>query len=152
MKQSSSWETNSRSATNEISQLLWNLKVHYRVTWALHWSLPWTTWIQSTPSHFISLTSKKVKVKLSLCFFFNWSPRCEGVLGKWRYRSTHSLTSAIDGGELSASRPGRFIPRGRVPDTHWIGGWVDRRAGLDAMVKRKIPSLFRDSNHRLSSP
>jgi len=24
--------------------------------------------------------------------------------------------------------------------THWIGGWVGPRAGLDAMVKRKIPS------------
>jgi len=33
----------------------------------------------------------KVKVKLSLCFFFNWAPRHEGVLGEWRYSSTHSL-------------------------------------------------------------
>jgi hypothetical protein len=29
----------------------------------------------------------------------------EGVLGEWRYSSTHSLTSALDGGEWSASRP-----------------------------------------------
>jgi len=28
------------------------------------------------------------------------------------------LTSALDGGEWSASRPGRFIPRERAPDTH----------------------------------
>jgi hypothetical protein len=49
---------------------------------------------------------KQVKVKLSLCF--NWAPCHEGVVGEWRYSSTHSLTSAIDGGELSASRPGRF--------------------------------------------
>jgi len=28
----------------------------------------------------------------------------------------------------------------RTPDTHRKGGWVGPRAGLDAMVKRKIPS------------
>jgi hypothetical protein len=30
------------------------------------------------------------------------------------------LTSALDGGEWSASRPSRFIPRERAPGTHWI--------------------------------
>jgi hypothetical protein len=39
-------------------------------------------------------TQVKVYVKLSLCF--NWVPRHEDVLGEWRYRSTHSLTSALD--------------------------------------------------------
>jgi hypothetical protein len=29
----------------------------------------------------------------------NYAPRQEGVLGEWRYSSTHSLTSALDGGE-----------------------------------------------------
>jgi hypothetical protein len=41
-----------------------------------------------------------------------------------------SLTSALDGGEWSASRPGRFTPRERNPGTHWIGGWVGPRAVL----------------------
>jgi hypothetical protein len=50
------------------------------------------------------------------------------------------LTSALDGGEWSASRPGRFTPRERAPSTHWLGGWVGPRAILDAEVKRKIPS------------
>jgi hypothetical protein len=36
--------------------------------------------------------------------------------------STHSLASALDGGEWSASHPGRFTPRERDPGTHWIGG------------------------------
>jgi hypothetical protein len=36
------------------------------------------------------------------------------------------LTSALVGGEWSASRPARF-----TPGTHWIGGWVGPRAGLD---------------------
>jgi hypothetical protein len=77
----------------------------------------------------------KIKVKLSLCF--NWAPRHEGVLGEWWYSSTHSLTSALDGGEWSASRPGRFTPRERASGTHWIGGWVGPRTGLDAVVKKK---------------
>jgi len=36
--------------------------------------------------------------------------------------------------------PGGFTPRGRAPGTHWIRGWVGPRAGLDAVVKRKIPN------------
>jgi hypothetical protein len=34
------------------------------------------------------------------------------------------LTPALDGGEWSASRPGRFTRRERAPVTHWIGCWV----------------------------
>jgi hypothetical protein len=33
------------------------------------------------------------------------------VLGEWKYSSTHSLTSALDVGEWSNSRSGRFTPR-----------------------------------------
>jgi hypothetical protein len=35
-----------------------------------------------------------------------------------------------------------------APDTHWIGGRVGSRAALDAVVRRKIPSLRRESNPR----
>jgi hypothetical protein len=45
----------------------------------------------------------------------------------------HSLTSALDGGEWSDSRPGCFTPKERVSGTHWIGGWVGLRTGLDAV-------------------
>jgi hypothetical protein len=62
------------------------------------------------------------------------------------------LTSALDGCEWSASRAGRFTPKERDPGTHWVGGWVDSSAGLDAVVKRKIPSPCRDSNLRSSRP
>jgi hypothetical protein len=82
------------------------------------------------------------------CAFSNSALRHEGVLGEWRYISTHSLTSALDGGEWSASRPGRFTPSERDPGTHWIGGWVGPRAVLDAVVKRKISSPRRESNPR----
>jgi hypothetical protein len=44
------------------------------------------------------------------------------IYGEW--------TSVLDGGEWSASLPGRF-----TPGTHWIGGWVGSRAGLDAVNK-----------------
>jgi hypothetical protein len=56
------------------------------------------------------------------------------------YRSSHSLTSALDGPKWSASRPCRFTPRERAPGTHWIEGCVSPRAVLDAVVNRKIPN------------
>jgi hypothetical protein len=90
------------------------------------------------------------KVKLSLCF--NCAPCHESVLDEWRYSSTHSLTSALDGGEWPALRPGRFTTTGRANVILWIGSWVGPRAGLNAVVKRKIPSPCRDSNPRLSKP
>jgi hypothetical protein len=67
---------------------------------------------------------------------------------EWRYSSTHSLTSELDGHEWSASLPDRFTPRERALGTHWIGGWVGPKACLDAVVKRKIPSSRRESNPR----
>jgi hypothetical protein len=51
------------------------------------------------------------------------------------------LTSALVGGEWSASRPGRFTPAERAPVTHGVGGWVDPRAGLDDVEKRKFLTL-----------
>jgi hypothetical protein len=62
---------------------------------------------------------------------------------------THAFcTPTLDGGEWTASRPGRFTPMGRTPGTYWLGGWVGPRAVLDAVVKRKIPSPRRESNPR----
>jgi hypothetical protein len=82
-------------------------------------------------------------VELSLYFFFNSSPCHEDVLEKWRYSSTHTLTSALTGGEWSGSRrPGRFTPRERAPGTHWIGGWVGPRAVLDIILKYILGKEF----------
>jgi len=88
-------------------------------------------------------------VKLSL--WFKWEPRLESVL-EWSYNSTHSFTSTLDGGEWSASRPDRFTPKERTSGAHWIEGWVGPRAGLDVVVKRKIPRPCRDSIFRSYSP
>jgi hypothetical protein len=54
------------------------------------------------------------------------------------------LTSALVGGEWSASRPGHFTPGEKVRGTHWIGGWVSPRTNLDDMEERKflpVPGL-----------
>jgi hypothetical protein len=56
-------------------------------------------------------------------------------MGECMYIYTYFSTLALVGGEWSASRPRRFTPEERVPGTHWIGGWVDPRAGLDDMEK-----------------
>jgi hypothetical protein len=53
------------------------------------------------------------------------------------------LTSALDGSEYSASRPGRITPAERAPGTHWIRGWVGPRASLDtAGAKGKRTFIF----------
>jgi hypothetical protein len=62
------------------------------------------------------------------------------------------LTSTLDGGEWSASRSSRFNHRERTPGTHWIGDWVGPRAGLDTVVKRKIPCPCRDTNPPIIQP
>jgi hypothetical protein len=51
------------------------------------------------------------------------------------------LTSALSESEWSTSRPGRFSPGEIAHGAHWIGGWVDPRADLDDMEKRKLLTL-----------
>jgi hypothetical protein len=58
------------------------------------------------------------------------------------------LTSALVGGEWSVSRPGRFTPGERAPDTHWIEVWVDLTACLDYVEKR----TFLNSNPSVVQP
>jgi hypothetical protein len=62
------------------------------------------------------------KVELSL-FLIHYISRHKMA---WRYRSTHFLTLAIDGGECSVSQPGRFPPPpGEItPITQRIGDYL----------------------------
>jgi hypothetical protein len=43
------------------------------------------------------------------------------------------LTSALVGGEWSASLPCGFTPGERASGTHWIEGWVGPRASLETV-------------------
>jgi hypothetical protein len=52
------------------------------------------------------------------------------------------LTSALVAGEWSVSRLCPFTPGERAPGTHWIGGWVDPRARLDDVEKRRFLNLL----------
>jgi hypothetical protein len=54
------------------------------------------------------------------------------------------LTSALAGGEWSASRPCHCTTGERAPGTLWIGRWVNPTAGLDDVEKKKfltVPGL-----------
>jgi hypothetical protein len=51
------------------------------------------------------------------------------------------LTSALDGGELSASRLCHFTPGEGAPGICCIGGWVGPRVSLDTVEKRKNLAL-----------
>jgi hypothetical protein len=51
------------------------------------------------------------------------------------------LTSALDGGEWSLSRPDRFTPRERALGIYWIGCWVGpkSRSGRGGEKKNSQP-------------
>jgi len=51
------------------------------------------------------------------------------------------LTSTLDGNEWSASRPGHSTPQEIAPDTHWIGGWVGPRSGVDTKSSQLLLGL-----------
>jgi hypothetical protein len=76
-------------------------------------------------------TVKKNEVKLSLCLIN--SELCHEDLRGSESIAPPFLTLALDGGECSASCPGRF-----TLGTHWMGSWVGPRTGLDAVEVRKI--------------
>jgi hypothetical protein len=54
--------------------------------------------------------------------------------GERIYSSYSFMTSALDGGEWSASRPGRAL----APGSYWTGGWLGLRGGLDREARVKI--------------
>jgi hypothetical protein len=41
----------------------------------------------------------------------------------------------------SVSRPGLFTPGEIAPGTHWKGGWMGPRTGLDDVERRKFLTL-----------
>jgi hypothetical protein len=57
----------------------------------------------------------------------------------------HDL-GARGGWVVSVTPRPRFTPGERTPDTHWTGGWVGPRAGLNTEARGKINCLSRGSN------
>lgn len=102
--------------------------------------------------HFIHRTMKEetciqlleLKVKLSM-----WQP--------WRYRGRleiqlHSFfTLALDGVGWWTSHPSRFTPTHSTYSIHWVGGWVDCKAGMDILENRIVSGNRWELNLRLSS-
>jgi hypothetical protein len=102
---------------------------------------------KSWQKHFtFHISYKKGKMfKLSLCLTKYHAMK---TIGGVEVQLHAFLTSALDGGEWSASHPGCFTPGERAPGTHCIGGGVGSRAILDMVVKKKIPSPHQKLNPR----
>jgi hypothetical protein len=119
-------------------------------TKARHWTLSWASRIQFATSIPISLRSilmlSSYLRQLSLAF----GPPNQNPVNTSPLPHAY-FTLALHGGEWSVLRPGRFTPRERAPVSYWIGGWMGLRTGLDAVVRRRISSPYRDSNPRSSS-
>jgi hypothetical protein len=134
--QQTSWEADSSSADHDITPLRYPSSI-IAFTTTRHWSLRRSWWIQS------SLTSLRINVKLYLCSNRHHAIKtCLGSGGiapcilnlgaRWMWVVIFTLTR-LTAGENTLS-------------TNWIGGWVGTRTGLDAVVKRKIPSPCLESN------
>jgi hypothetical protein len=75
-----------------------------------------------------------VKVKLSLCLTKHHAVKTYGGV---EVQLDAFVTLVLDRSEWSASRLGHFTSRETAPGTQSVGGWVDPRAGMDAVAKRK---------------
>jgi hypothetical protein len=58
-------------------------------------------------------------------------------------RLARLMTSALVGGEWSATHPSNFNLKERFSGTHCIEGWLGSRIGLDNVEKREISPLPR---------
>jgi hypothetical protein len=90
---------------------------------------------QDTSNNIVCSICKKVKLKLSLCL------------------TKHHAAKMYWESEGVAPCSSHFTPGERTLGTHWIGGWMGPRAGLEMMVNRKIlnASLELNPGHPASS-
>jgi hypothetical protein len=78
------------------------------------------------------------KVKLFLCSIKHYAMK---VYGGVDVQINVFFSSAVAGGDWSASRPGRFTPGEKSSGTHRIGGRVGPRIALDDVERRIISPL-----------
>jgi hypothetical protein len=96
----------------------------------------------------VTLCGLEVKVKQS-------STRHGDAWGDRRYSSYSFTTSALDGGEWSASRPGRTLPPGKGPlvPTVQEAGWAPEPVWTQRLEeKSSAPAGYRTPIARSSSP
>jgi hypothetical protein len=67
----------------------------------------------------------------------------------WRYNSTHSLTLSLDGGEWSASRPGRFTPKERAIGIYEYTWWDTQLLSDPVNVLFYLQSLFISNEYKI---
>jgi hypothetical protein len=77
--------------------------------------------------------NRMIKVELFLCLLIkHYAMKAYGAVD---IQIHIFLTSALAGGEWSASCPGE-----KDPGTNWMGGWVNTRASLDDVEKIPDPT------------
>jgi hypothetical protein len=64
----------------------------------------------------------------------------------------HFLDLGISWRWVVSFTPQPLYPQGKIPGTHWIGGWVDPRAGMDDVKKRKFLTLLEHELRSLGCP
>jgi hypothetical protein len=75
---------------------------------------------------------------------------------EWRFSSTILYLNTRMIWVVNFTPRPLYIPEERAPGTHWIGGWVGPKSGLDDVEKRKAFLLLRGTNsiiyRRFSEP
>jgi hypothetical protein len=117
--------------------------------WILHW-IWWSSWMITEvywPQNH-SCLEKSPQPATARARNKQSSPATchRGAWGERRYSSYSFTTSALDGVNGQHHAPTALYPRERTPGTHWRGGWVGPRAGLDTEDRGKIICLCRGSN------
>jgi hypothetical protein len=148
-KDQSPWKPNNRcSACQYITLFLWNTKVHCRVN-----NSPPPVSILSQRSPIYNLHNLGLRSTLiSSSIKSSPSARHGGAWGERRYSSYSFSTSALDGGEWSASRPDRALPPGKGPPVPIVQevGWapepvwtqrLEEKSSAPAYVFRVVSSL-----------
>jgi hypothetical protein len=87
--------------------------------------------------------SNTIKLFLYLCHEGVWRSECI---------DPHFLDLGTSWKWVVSFTPRPLYPRGKSPNIHWIGGWIDPRAGLDNVEKRKFLTLSGLKLRLLSHP
>jgi hypothetical protein len=76
--------------------------------------------------------------------YLHWVKMWKVKLPRYRHAGTKEEKEIYYDGEWSESSPGRALPPGTDPGTHWTGGWVGLWAGLDTDAREKTSASAGD--------